>query len=79
MEAEGAGITRLSEGGTVVEVAAAFGLPLPPLAAVAMTVRCAFDLGGGELGVSSALRRNVAQSSGVHPFCGLVPGQVTTP
>jgi hypothetical protein len=35
--------------GTIVEVAAVFGLPLPPLAAVAMTAfDGAFDLGGGE-------------------------------
>src|SRR5512133_3761265 len=39
-----------SEGGLVVEVAAAFGLPLAVLAAVAVAVFAGpFDLGGGEL------------------------------
>src|SRR4029453_3213180 len=39
-----------SEGGLVVEVAAAFGLPLPPLAAVAVAAFAGpFDFGGGEL------------------------------
>src|SRR5215212_11001665 len=41
---------RCSEGWLVVEVAAAFGLPLPSLAAVAGAAFAgSFDLGGGEL------------------------------
>ena len=70
-EAEGAGITRWSEGGTVVEVAAAFSLPLPPSAAVAMTafgVRS--TLAVANLGCTRPCA-GVAQSCGVHPLCGL--------
>ena len=49
--AEGAdSVDRCSERRRIVELAAAFGLPLPPLAAVAGGPFAGpFDLGGGEL------------------------------
>src|SRR5829696_4868678 len=46
----GRAVRGCSEGGLIVEVAAAFGLPLPPLAAVVGgPFAGSFDLSGGEL------------------------------